>query len=217
MTFRARLRWIAERINALSLRERALFLLAVFAIIFLIWDFAAMQPIRDRQERVQDQLEQVRDRVGRLTASIQQLATESTRNPNAELEQRRALLEDEIGDLENRLADIHGGVSGPRKSVSVLARLLSERSGVHLVELENLPVETLDNESGVPLPGVYIHRVRLVIESDFGGVGDYLDRIRQLPPGVYWESMRLDVPEWPVNRVELILYSLAFADNWLEV
>lgn len=217
MTFRARLRRIAERINALSLRERALLLLAVFAVIFLIWDFAAMQPIRERQERVQDQLEQVRDRVGRLTTSIQQIAAERTRNPNAELEQRQARLEDEIRELENRLADIHGGVSGPRQSVSVLARLLGERSGVNLVELENLPVETLDNESGIPLPGVYIHRVRLVIESDFDGVGDYLDRIRQLPPGVYWESMQLDVPDWPVNRIELILYSLAFADNWLEV
>lgn len=217
MTLRARLRRIAERINALSLRERALLLLAVFAVIFLIWDFAAMQPIRDRQEQVQDQLEQVRDRVGRLTTSIQQLAAERTRNPNAELEQRQARLENEIGELENRLADFHGGVSGPRQSVSVLARLLGERSGVNLVELENLPVETLDNESGIPLPGVYIHRVRLVIESDFDGVGDYLDRIRQLPAGVYWESMQLDIPEWPVNRIELILYSLAFADNWLEV
>ncbi|MFW5927548.1 MAG: hypothetical protein ACOCSR_05795, partial [Wenzhouxiangella sp.] len=99
----------------------------------------------------------------------------------------------------------------------VLARLLAERPGVDVVALENMPAENLDGEAGNPVPGVYIHRVRLVIESDFGAVADYLDQIRALPEGVYWESLQLEVPGWPLNRVELILYSLAFADNWLEV
>lgn len=217
MSFRARLRRLTERVNALSLRERALLLLATCAVIFLLWDFAMMQPIGERQQSVNDQLDQVRDRVSTLTGEIRRLATERTHNPNAELESRREQLHDEIADLEAGLNEIHGGVSAPEQSVDVLGRLLGERAGVRIVELENLPVEPLTDRLGTPVGGVYIHRVRLVVESDFSGVREYLERVRDLPEGVFWDSMRLSVPGWPDNRVELVLYSLTFADNWLEV
>lgn len=217
MSFKARMRKLAERINALSLRERALLLLAVFAVVFLIWDLAAMQPIRDRQEQVREQLTEVRDRVANLTRSIQQLATERTRDPNAELEARREQLETDIAALQQQLEEVHGGIAGPRQSIGVLAGLLAEQVGVDLIKLENLPVDPLYTNTDRPVPGIFVHRVRIVIETDFDGTGNYLDRIKQLPAGVFWESMRLNVPDWPTNRVELVLYSLAFDNNWLGV
>jgi MSHA biogenesis protein MshJ len=67
------------------------------------------------------------------------------------------------------------------------------------------------------VPGLFVHRVRLVIESDFGGIRDYLGLIEDLPSGVFWDSLKLDVPAWPANRAELVLYSLALDDNWLGI
>lgn len=217
MTFKARMRRLAERVNALSLRERALLLLAVFAVIFVLWDMTAMQPVSDRQELVKQQLETVRERVSALTTGIQRLATERARDPNAELEARRAVLENEIREMHQLLDTAHGGIAAPRQSIAVLAGLLGEQAGVSIVELENLPVQSLLGQTGRPVPGIFVHRVRIVIETDFDGVGSYLGRVNNLPPGVFWESMELTVPGWPVNRVELVLYSLTFDDNWLGV
>jgi MSHA biogenesis protein MshJ len=143
MTLRTRLYRLGEKINGFSLRERALLMLAAFAVIFLLWDVFAMRPITERQQHIQGQLNEVRDRVTTLTVSIQQLATERGRDPNAELTARRDQLETEIHALGRRLAEAHGGIATPRQSVAILAGLLAERSGVEVVELENLPVEPL--------------------------------------------------------------------------
>lgn len=217
MTFRARLRKLTEHINGLSLRERALLMLAVFAIIFLIWDFSTMRPLNERQETVRDDLQNVRERVSALTRNLQQLASQRARDPNRELASEREALQAEIDNLEVRLADRHGGIATPEESVSVLAGLLARRAGVEIVELENLPPGRLESGSGNPVPGLFVHRVRVVIESDFAGIRNYLDRTSELPRGVFWESLDLTVEQWPTNRIELILYSVTLDDRWLGV
>ncbi|RFF28285.1 MULTISPECIES: type II secretion system protein M [unclassified Wenzhouxiangella] len=217
MTFRARLKQLAERVNALSLRERALVLLAAFAVIFLIWDFTAMQPLNQRQEAVRTELQSVRERVDELTRNLQQLAAERGRDPNRQMIAERDALQSEIDELEARLAERHGGIASPEESVSVLAGLLARRAGVDIVELENIPPGRLESASGNPVPGLFVHRVRVVIESDFNGIRNYLDQTSELPRGVFWESLDLTVDQWPTNRIELILYSVTLDDSWLGV
>lgn len=217
MSLRARLARIAERINGLSLRERALLMLAAFAVIFLAWDFSTMQALGQRQEETRSELENVRQRVQDLTQSLRQLAGERGRDPNRRLAAEREALEEEIDALETSLAERHGGIATPRESVSVLAGLLARRAGVDIVTLENLPPGRLESASRKPVPGLFVHRVRLVIESDFDGIRNYLDRTAELPRGVFWESLRLTVEQWPTNRVELMLYSITLDDRWLGV
>lgn len=217
MTPRARLKRLGERINGLSLRERGLLLLAAFAVIFLAWDLIAMQPLGQRQESARAELENVRQRVDDLTRNLQRLANERGRDPNRELATERDELIAEIDTLEQRLAERHGGIATPEQSISVLAGLLAERAGVDIVELENLPPGRIESAAGNPVPGLFVHRVRVIVESDFDGIRDYLDRTAQLPSGVFWESMDLEVPEWPTNRIELVLYSVTLDDRWLGV
>lgn len=217
MTLRGRLQRLGERINALSLRERALLLLAVLAVVFLVWDFAFLQPLGERRESVRNELQAVRERVQELTGNLQELAGSRSRDPNRELARERDSLAEEVRALETRLAERHAGVATPRESIAVLAGLLARRSGVEIVALENLEAERLMNSAGNPVPGLYVHRVRIIIESDFAGIGDYLQRTETLPKGVFWEALRLSVPDWPTNRVELTLFSISLNERWLGV
>lgn len=219
MNPRVRLQAIGERVNALSLRERGLLFLAILATVFLLWDWVVMSPINERQTRTQDELEQVRDRVTNLNESIQSMVQERQRDPNAELIARRDALQEEVATLENRISELHSGVSSPDRAVRVLTSLLADRPDLSVMSLENLPstplvgTELADGSQA----GIFVHRVRLVVESDFGGVLDYMGLIENLPEGVYWESLKLEVPEWPRNRVEMVLYSLALNDGWLGI
>lgn len=217
MTWRARSKRLAERINALSIRERGLLMLAAFAVIILIWDFSTMQQLGQRQETVRAELQNIRQRVDDLTRSLQQMAGERARDPNRELVREREALQSEVEALEARLAERHGGIASPGESISVLAGLLARRAGVDIIELENLPPGRLVGTSGNPVPGLFVHRVRVVIESDFDGVRGYLDATSDLPRGVFWESLDLTVEQWPTNRIELILYSVTLDDRWLGV
>jgi MSHA biogenesis protein MshJ len=219
MSPRVRLQALAERVNGFSLRERGLLFLAILAAVFLLWDWAVMGPINERQKRTQDQLEQVRDRVTNLNESIQSMVQQRQRDPDAELTARRDALQEEVAKLETRINELHSGVSSPDRAVRVLARLLADRPDLSVVRLENLPSTPL---VGTELAnggqaGIFVHRVRLVVESDFEGILGYMGLIENLPEGVYWESLKLEVPEWPRNRVEMVLYSLALNDGWLGI
>ncbi len=219
MTPRARLNALGERINGFTLRERGLLFLAVLATVFLLWDVVMMSPISERQESTQEQLEAVRGRIAGLNDSIQSMVRERQRDPNAELTARRDTLQQEIAALEQRINELHSGVSSPNRAVHVLARLLEDRSNLSVVRLENLPSQPLlgDGLENGGQAGIFVHRVRLVVESDFDGVLDYMALIEELPKGVYWESLVLEVPGWPANRVEMVLYSLALNDGWLGI
>ena len=41
--------------------------------------------------------------------------------------------------------------------------------------------------------------------------------IESLPRGLYLESMRLEALDWPVNRIEMIFYTLTLDEGWLDV
>lgn len=217
MSPRERIKALGERINGFTLRERGLLFLAVLAAVFLLWDLVAMSPINQRREVAQAQLEQVRDRVGNLNASIQAMVKNRQGDPNAELAARRDSLEREIAELETRINTLHSGVSSPDRAVRVLARLLADRADLTVVSLENLPSSPLLAGGSADDAGIFIHRVRLVVESDFDGILGYMALIENLPEGVYWESLKLEVPDWPTNRVEMVLYSLALNDGWLGI
>lgn len=216
MSPRARMQALGERINSFSLRERGLLFLAVLATVFLLWDLAVMSPISDRQETTQEQLEQVRGRVDSLNQSIQAMVQERQRDPDAELAARRDALQQEVAALERRINDLHSGVSSPHRAISVLTSLLADRPDLSVVRLENLPSNPLVG-GNLGEGGIFVHRVRLVVESDFEGILGYMALIEKLPEGVYWESLKLEVPEWPTNRVEMVLYSLALNDGWLGI
>ncbi len=215
---------LGERINALSLRERGMLLIALWGLLFMLWDLTLMESIRARQEAARTQLESVRERVGALSRSMRTLAGERQQNPEQKLWARLEALQAENTALAQEMASLRGGISTPRQSLAVLTGLLAEQGDVEVISLENLPVEPLLVEplavtggSTETSAGIHIHRVRLVVESDFGGVLDYLNLIEGLPEGVYWESLNLNVPGWPANRVELVLYSLVPGDGWLGV
>ncbi|TVS11984.1 MAG: hypothetical protein EA419_06455 [Wenzhouxiangella sp.] len=208
---------LAENINGLSLRERGLLMLACLAVIFLLWDGFLMSPVRERQSTVQDELEQIRGRVAQLTTSIQNLATRPDRDADRALQGRVRALEDEIARLEQDLEQQFAGAVRPRHAVDVLAGLLEGHAGLTVTALENLPPETLDDGDGATVTGMYVHRIRVSVEGDHASLRNYLARIADLPRGIFLESMHLSVPAWPVNRIDLIFYSLTLDDSWLGV
>lgn len=212
-----KLRRLGERIDALNTRERMLLMLASLAAIFLLWDAFLMDPVRQRQAAVQIELEQVRERLAQLNTSIQILATRSDDDRNRELQVRRNTLEQELARLEQRLTEQFDAALSPRQAVATLAGLLEGQPGLTVVALENLPPQALVGADSDLATGVFVHRVRVSLEGDHAALRAYLERIPDLPGGVFLESMHLSVPGWPINRIELMFYSLTLDDSWLGV
>jgi len=215
MTFARRIQKLEERVNAMTLRERALILLGLLGLVFLVVDATLLRPLDERRQRIGTQLEQTRDRVQALSASIEQLATRGRQDPNEELRRQAAALEGRIERLAADLAGLDAGLMTPDQTLELLRRVLDEQPDLDLKSLVKLPAEPLEPDAAGS--GIFIHRFRIRFETGYGGLIDYVRLLENLPPGLYWESMRIEVPGWPTNRAELELYMLTLDEDWLGV
>lgn len=215
MTLRQRLQKIEDRVNALALRERALLLLAALAVVFFLADTFMLRPLDQRREDSRRLLEQTSDRVAQLSSSVEQLASQQRNDPNAALIAERNSLQQRMQAISSELAQLDTGLLGPGEMLGLLHRLLADRSDLRLVSLDKMPAEPLDPESTVG--SIFVHRFSIVFESDFSGLLGYVRLIENMPRGLYWESLKLSVPEWPTNRAEVVLYMLALDEDWLGV
>lgn len=215
MTIRQRLQKIEDRINALALRERALLLLAALAVVFFLVDTLMLRPLDQRRQESRRLLDQTSDRVALLSSSVEQLASQQRTDPNAALIAERSSLQQRIQTISSDLRQLDTGLLEPGEMLALLHHLLADRADLTLLSLDKMPTEPLDPESTVG--SIFVHRFSIVFESSFSGLLDYVRVIETMPRGLYWESLKLSVPEWPTNRAEVVLYMLALDEDWLGV
>ncbi|MDX1625216.1 MAG: hypothetical protein R3323_01770 [Wenzhouxiangellaceae bacterium] len=208
---------LRERIDGMPLRQRALLAVAVVALVFLVVDTLMIRPQAERRAAIQQDLEQVDGRVQALNAAIEQLARRAAVDPDAQLRERLESLEVRITAVEEELSELGGGLARPDDALELLRGLLSPSEGLRLERLEKLPAEPLAVDGESASESVWIHRYRVVIAAEWSRALDYLGRVESLPSGLYLETMNLSSADWPVNRLELVFYTLAVEEDWLDV
>src|SRR5690606_36878876 len=70
MSLREQGRRFAERIDALSLRERAMLMIGAFMVMFLAWDGLLMSGVTARSETLNAQIETTRTGIAKLNEAI---------------------------------------------------------------------------------------------------------------------------------------------------
>ncbi|MGK7297102.1 MAG: hypothetical protein ACNS61_14960 [Candidatus Wenzhouxiangella sp. M2_3B_020] len=205
---------LRERIDSMPLRQRALLLLAIIGLLFVVVDTVLLRPQAERRNVLSNQLSDIDDRIGNLTETIESLAARAAVDPDAEPRRRLSEAQTAIDSLQGELSELGGGIATPQDSLRILRRLLTARRGADLVELTKLPVENLLEDEESP---IFVHRFRLIFEADYGTTMRYVGMIENLPRGLYLESMRLEALDWPVNRIEMIFYTLTLDEGWLDV
>lgn len=219
MNLRERFREAAARIDALSLRERALLMLGAFMVLFLLWDGLLMSDISRRSGAVNAEMDTIRTRVDQLNAAIAAASQTRGRDPNvalqAELEETRA----SIAELDEALAARSGQVISPREMARVLEEILRRQGRLKLISAESLPPRPLfEHADEAGLPGtVFRHGLAFEVEGRYLDVLAYLRELENLEWQFFWETVVLESERYPTNRVQIRIYSLNLEEGWLGV
>lgn len=219
MSLREQGQRFAERIDALSLRERAMLLLGAFMIMFLAWDWLLMSGITARGQAVNAQIETTREGIMKLNQAIAITAQNQGGDPNAALQRRLDAAEQRIATLDAELARRVGQVIPPAQMAGVLEEMLKRQGRLELVRLESLPPEALfqSAETAEGSGAVYRHGLELEVEGRYLDVLAYLRELEALDWKFFWEAVELDSEDYPGNRVRIRIYSLNLDEGWLGV
>jgi MSHA biogenesis protein MshJ len=144
-----RVRPLIERLDALSLRERAIIFGAGVTLVFIAWQILLMDPLTLREKAAEQHLADAH----RQLSAIDELGTASSRDPAVAAAARNHALSTRVAALDADLRSAAQGYIAPERMTDMLRALLTEQHGLKLVSLANLPVESLSQSPVAQAPG----------------------------------------------------------------
>ncbi len=206
---RARWERQARRIDALSLRERAILFLGIVAVLAALFDTLVLSPLAARARLRTDALAGQQAELAQLRAQFV-AASQDASDPTAALRAQLQAAQAERAQLDAQLRQLG---SGAGESLSaVLQRLLSQQPGLvleRLVLLDEPPLAVQPAASApAAVPGVRWQGVELQVQGGYREVQRYLQALERELPALRWGEMHLNAGsagEPPRLRAQLFL------------
>lgn len=210
---RARIKVLAQRIDALSLRERTLLMLTVLAVLCGIWYALLYQPLLARSAASAASLNQIQQRLQQTSQQLQAILPKGRGSPNEQARKELASLKAEIAANEHKLETVTTGLIPPERMAEVLKTLLLEEPGLRLISVQSRAARPLVKaEKHGPL---FTHGLVLTFDGRYAAVMRYLNRVEALPWRLDWDSIRIDTRHYPINRITLQVHTISFSEAWL--
>ncbi len=199
---------IAERVDSMQLRERAMLLIAGTVVLFFLADIFGFQPTfrEQAQEKsvistLEQQLHILRERSGLLSGHAE-------KDPSSWRDQLLA----ELSELESTLHRELGGLLAPDQAIEVLEQVLAQEQGLKLIKVDAVsnPLSTMElaQKNNGLVTDVGRYGLQLHLEGSYLATLRYLLALESLPWKFFWEGVDFEVIEYPNARVTLDIYTL---------
>ena len=217
---------VAERFNGFSKRERAILLLAVLAVIYLVWALFFLNPVSDRIASLTGQQLTAEKRLAELQAQAQVFGQTAGQDPFAGKKRQIDQLRERLTALDQELQTLQVGLVPVDMLPQVLHDVLARTGSVELLGMQTLPVERLAitesdeqpeaGETAERAPqqvDVYRHAVEVQVRGGYFAVADYLRALEQLPWRFYWDRLDYQVDRYPQAVATLEVYTLSAGEG----
>src|SRR5438309_1027472 len=209
----------ADRLDAMSLRERVLIFLAVAVVIVAIADSALFDPILRRQKVSSQRIHQQEDEVRTMQAQVQVYAQGRTGdNANAKV-QRLEKLKIELAALDRELGARRSELVPPERMAKMLYEIVKRNPDIELVSLRSLPATGLTPSLMAILgPGglaLYRHGIEITVSGSYLKMLNYVGQLERLPAKIMWGNMDLQAAAYPAVTLKITLYTLSPEKTWL--
>ena len=219
MRFPAPLQRYADRLDAMSLRERVLIFLAVAVVIVAIADSALFDPISRRQkvnsQRIHQQEDEIRTMQGQVQAYAQGRTGDNAGAKRERLEKRKV----ELAALDRELAAKRNDLVPPERMAKMLYEIVKRNPDVDLVSLRSLPATGLAQSltAGLSTGGLllYRHGIEITVSGSYLRMLTYVNQLERLPAKIMWGNMELQAAAYPVTTLKITLYTLSPEKTWL--
>ncbi|MFL6708345.1 MAG: type II secretion system protein GspM [Massilia sp.] len=210
-----RLQTLRLRIDALTLRERAMVFLGAAALIVFLGSYFVFNPMFARQAALRAQVSQQQNLIAGIDAEITQKVLAHAADPDAPLLARIAAVKAESATLASNLRGMHASLVAPEQMAPLLESLLKTNGKLRLESLSTLPEEP--TKAGAPAPLFYRHGVQLTVSGSYADMVAYMDAVHAMPTQLFWGGARLDAQAYPVARLTLTLYTLSLDATWMSL
>jgi MSHA biogenesis protein MshJ len=224
----------AERIDALTLRERGFLMTGVLAVTYFLWSGFLMQPMDQRHRDLRVTQERVAAELAAVNAQTKAALDLARNDPNETYRRELESLKAELAQLNRELAGTTDHLVPPDRMAGVLERVLQQAAGLQLLEMTSLgssPLvpagksdartaaeqETKADAAQEPaaVRTVYRHGVTLRLQGGFFEVNGFLRKLEALEWKFFWDAIEYRVLDYPDAMVELTLFTISLEPTWI--
>ena len=213
---------LIDRLNGLSVRERALVLGLCVGATLLLWDGAILRPAQVAGDERETRRNTFQERIADLRQRAGEIGTRLSLDVHADQRERAALLNAELGRLDAKLRTHGDQIVPPDEMARLLESLLAQEKSVRVLRLEALPATPLfesaeEAAAGDEAPLMYRHPMLIEFEGDFADTVRFLEKIEQLHWSLHWEQLHYEVTTHPKAHVSVVLHTLGARETWIGV
>lgn len=231
-----RLKQLANRIDALSVRERAIIFFGLIAVLFSLWDALLSTPLANKQKALIAEMNSKNSERLVLNTRLQELIESSQQDPDAENRKRLQLLRNKLSALESELAASTRNLVSPEEMPVLLESVLLQTRGLSLNSLKSLGVKPLveqdekqpsaktpdvaaaeNNLNANNISSAYKHGLRIEFDGDYFSTMAYLKKLEELEWGFFWDNFTLNVQGYPATGAAIEIFTLSLSKNWIGV
>lgn len=223
--FRKILRELAERIDALTLRERGIIFVTVLVLLYFMASSLVFGPLRSQQQRLESELKIKREQVATLNAQVQKIVHNATRDPDKENAEKLKSLRERLGLVDPRLAGVTQSLVSPRDMARFVEQVLTRNRALQVIKVESLEPAPMDGQPAAGkgsapatvASGVHRHGMRIEVRGRYADLVNYLRALEAMPWKVFWGQVTLVSEESPMSRLTLVIYTVSLHQGWIGI
>ena len=224
------LRQLATRVDALSLKERALLLGAAILVLFWVWNEWLFKPLEQRRVALVTQVATLSDDLRELDALTLAWQVSAGVDPDALTRTHLVALAEALKQVSGTVVAKSARMVPPAQMPALLKDVLGRFRDLEFLSLEGLgaePVVPVSKES-IEHPATsagtspsdkiaFRHGMRIRFRGSFLATTDYLKALEALPFGFFWVRVELTAVDFPIVEGSLVIYTISPTKGWIGV
>jgi MSHA biogenesis protein MshJ len=236
---------IANKIDALSLRDRAILFLIISTLTVMLVNTFVLDPQFAKQKQLSEKIKRDELQISNYRLENEQLQIAGKFDPDTQSKNRLIELATLLESADLDVAKLQKNLVKPQQMDRLLEDILKRSKGLQLISMESLPVLNLmakkepkiesspsssTNATPQSIPampatsptitaehGVYKHEVELVLEGKYLDMLAYMQALESMPQQLYWSESEMQVLDYPKARLRLRLFTLSLEKSWLNL
>jgi MSHA biogenesis protein MshJ len=210
-----------DRVDALSLRERAMIFVAICAVIVGFVLNGLLDPSFARQKAYANTLTVQQQEIAALQVQFGALMQARARDARSLERPDYSAAKKKLAELERSIQERQREMVRSDRMAALLTELLRSSRNLEIQGMRSLaasPIETGAATGSQANPSsLYRHGLEMTVAGQYLDLLNYLAAIEKLPVKIFWGGMAIDASMYPRNVLKLTVYTLSPDKTWLQI
>ena len=209
----------ADKFDALSIRERALFGITLLVVVGFSWWHFFATPMIVQAKAFEGENRRINTEVNATRQSVDLIQARLKAGVHKEKEDQLARLKQELLKADKQLQLKTTELIDPEDMFQLMTQLIYKDSKLKLMSLKRREVKpAIEVKEGQKSEdGIYRHVLEVKFSGEFEDILTYMTTLESLDWKLIWDEIEMISDEYPVINVKIVISTLSTRKEWVGV